>query len=155
MCTTVSRRFPWPCCAALSFLYTILLGECVTALRATGLDPDMGVLHADHDTRPSLALDLMEEFRPLVVDHVVVTAARKHVLTASHGREVAGKGGIFLTAAGRELMLNAYERRMLTCVAGALDDFRSTGRGHLYQQAQRLRAAIMDPEQKWTGLAWR
>ena len=61
--------------AALSFLYTILLGECVTALRATGLDPDMGVLHADHDTRPSLALDLMEEFRPLVVDHVVVTAA--------------------------------------------------------------------------------
>ena len=141
--------------AALSFLYTILLGECVTALRATGLDPDMGVLHADHDTRPSLALDLMEEFRPLVVDHIVVTAARKHVLTASHGREVADKGGIFLTAAGRELMLDAYERRMLTCVAGALDDFRSTRRGHLYQQAQRLRAAIMDPEQKWTGLAWR
>ena len=155
MCTTVSRRFPWPCCAALSFLYTILLGECVTALRATGLDPDMGVLHADHDTRPSLALDLMEEFRPLVVDHVVVTAARRHVLTASHDRDVAGKGGIFLTAVGRELMLNAYERRMLTCVAGALDDFRSTRRGHLYQQAQRLRAAIMDPEQKWTGLAWR
>ena len=115
----------------------------------------MGVLHADHDTRPSLALDLMEEFRPLVVDHVVVTAARKHVFTASHGREVADKGGIFLTAAGRELMLDAYERRMLTCVAGALDDFRSTRRGHLYQQAQRLRAAIMDPEQKWTGLAWR
>ena len=52
-------------------------------------------------------------------------------------------------------MLDAYERRMLTCVAGALDDFRSTRRGHLYQQAQRLRAAIMDPEQKWTGLAWR
>lgn len=141
--------------AALSFLYTILLGECVTALRATGLDPDIGVLHADHDTRPSLALDLMEEFRPLIVDQVVIEAARRGTLTAAQGRTVEGKSGIYLTAAGREVMLDAYERRMLSHVAGALDDFRATRRAHLHKQAHRLRAAIMDPTQTWTGLAWR
>ena len=141
--------------AALSFLYTLLLGEAVTAIRSTGLDPDIGVLHADHDTRPSLALDLMEEFRPLVVDHVVLTAARRGTLTAAHGREVEGKGGVYLTAAGREAMIAAFEQRMLTHVAGALDDVRATRRHHLYRQAQRLRSAIMDPTQKWTGLAWR
>lgn len=141
--------------AALSFLYTLLLGEAVTAIRATGLDPDIGVLHADHDTRPSLALDLMEEFRPLVVDHVVLTAARRGTLTVAHGREVEGKQGVYLTAAGREAMIAAFEQRMLTHVAGALDDMRATRRHHLYRQAQRLRAAIMDPTQNWTGLAWR
>lgn len=141
--------------AALSFLYTLLLGEAVTAIRATGLDPDIGVLHADHDTRPSLALDLMEEFRPLVVDHVVLTAARRGTLTPSHGRRIEGKEGIHLTTAGREVMIAAFEQRMLTHVAGALDDLRATRRHHLYRQAQRLRAAIMDPTQKWTGLAWR
>lgn len=141
--------------AALSFLYTLLLGEAVTAIRATGLDPDIGVLHADHDTRPSLALDLMEEFRPLVVDHVVMSAARRGTLTAAHGRDIDGRGGIHLTAAGREAMIAAFEQRMLTHVAGALEDVRATRRHHLYRQAQRLRAAIMDPTQKWTGLAWR
>src|SRR5689334_13392801 len=66
--------------AALSFGYTILLGEAVAALAAAGLDPAIGLLHADADRRPSLALDLIEEFRPLVVDQVVITAARRDQL---------------------------------------------------------------------------
>ena len=51
--------------AALSYVYAILLGECVGALHAVGLESSLGVLHAPTDKRPSLALDLMEEFRPL------------------------------------------------------------------------------------------
>ena len=85
----------------------------------------------------------------------MLTAARRGTLTAAHGREVEGKGGVYLTAAGREAMIAAFEQRMLTHVAGALDDVRATRRHHLYRQAQRLRSAIMDPTQKWTGLAWR
>ena len=54
--------------AALSYGYAILLGECVGALHAAGLDPSLGIAHAPTDKRPSLALDLMEEFRPLLVD---------------------------------------------------------------------------------------
>jgi len=66
--------------------YAILLGEAVSALCAAGLDPAIGLLHAEQDNRPSLALDLMEEFRPLIVDQVVISAARRRALTAAHGR---------------------------------------------------------------------
>jgi CRISPR associated protein, Cas1 family len=71
--------------AALSYGYAIILGETVSALCAAGLDPAIGLLHADDDNRPSLALDLMEEFRPLVVDQVVVSAARRAELRPEHG----------------------------------------------------------------------
>lgn len=140
--------------AALSYLYTILLGECVTALQAAGLDPAIGVLHSDQDNRPSLALDLMEEFRPFVVDSVVMTSARLRVLTPDHGRDEPG-AGVLLTKAGKEAILTRYEKRMLTRTSGALPDFSGTIRAHLYRQAHRLRASIMDHEEPWTGLSWR
>lgn len=140
--------------AALSFLYTVLLGECVTALHACGLDPAIGLLHSDQDNRPSLALDLIEEFRPLIVDQVVLMLARSKALRPEHGRHEDNRG-VLLTKAGREAVLAAYERRMLTETRGALDDFSGTLRRHLYRQAQRLRLAIMVPDESWTGLSWR
>lgn len=82
--------------AALSFGYTILLGEAVTALAAAGVDPAVGLLHVAADRRPSLALDLIEEFRPLIVDQVVVTAARRGQLRPEHGRTEEGRNGGFL-----------------------------------------------------------
>ncbi len=54
--------------AALGYGYAMLLAECESALVAAGLDPSIGLMHEDLDRRPSLALDLMEEFRPMVVD---------------------------------------------------------------------------------------
>jgi CRISP-associated protein Cas1 len=141
--------------AALSYLYTILLGESVSALYAAGFDPAIGVLHADHERRPSLALDLMEEFRPYVVDQVVLTAARSRALTDDHGRSEEGRPGVLLTKAGRAAVLDGYERRMLRTTRGALPDFGGTVRRHLYRQAQRLGSALRDPEFVWTGLSWR
>ena len=141
--------------SALSFLYTVLLGECVTALYAAGLDPAFGILHADDDYRPSLALDLIEEFRPMVVDQIVVTAGRKGSLTSAHARTEEGRAGVLLSRAGREVLLSAYERRMLTRTAGALPDFSGTIRRHLYRQAQRLALAITRDDHLWTGLSWR
>ncbi len=141
--------------SALSFLYTILLGECVTALYAAGLDPHLGVLHADHEDRPSLALDLVEEFRPLVVDQVVLEAARQGRLTTAHGRVEDGRTGVMLTQAGREAVIDGYEKRMLRETKGALPGFAGSIRRHVYRQAQRLRAAILDPEIEWSGLSWR
>jgi len=58
----------------LSFGYALLAKECTVALLAVGLDPYWGFLHQPRHGRPALALDLMEEFRPLVVDSAVVTA---------------------------------------------------------------------------------
>ena len=152
--TERSRRPPMDVAnAALSYLYTILLGEAVTALRAAGLDPSIGILHSEQDNRPSLALDLIEEFRPLIVDQVVLRAAQRGTLQASHARSVPGRG-ILLTKAGKEVITDAYERRMLQ-ESRALPGFSGTLRRHLYRQAQRLRAAIMDPSADWTGLSWR
>ena len=141
--------------AALSYGYAIILGEAVSALCAAGLDPAIGFLHAEQDRRPSLALDLMEEFRPLIVDQVVIAAARKAELRPEHGhREEAGHG-VLLTKAGREILVAAYERRMLQHTRGALPGLSGSLRRHLYRQAERLAALIHDPDASWTGLSWR
>ena len=148
--------------AALSFLYTVLLGECVTALYAAGLEPGIGVLHGDDERRPSLALDLMEELRPMVVDQVVLEAVRQQRLNADHGRSEDGRAGVLLTRAGREAVLDAYERRMLQTTRGAIPDFAGTIRRHVYRQAQRLQTAIAEAVAgealdgtSWTGMSWR
>ena len=147
-----SRRPPMDVAnAALSLLYTILLGECITALHGVGLDPSLGLLHSDQDNRPSLALDLMEEFRPLIVDNCVQGLAATGGLTSAHGRTEGN--GVLLTQAGREAVLDAYERRMLQPTS-ALAGFSGTIRRHLYRQAQRLRLAIMT-DIEFTGLSWR
>jgi len=59
--------------ALLSFFYTLLAHDCTAACESVGLDPQMGFLHADRPGRPSLALDIMEEFRPWLVDRFVLT----------------------------------------------------------------------------------
>lgn len=141
--------------AALSYLYAILLGECVTATHAAGLEPGLGILHSDQPNRPSLALDLMEEFRPLVVDQVVMRLARQGALSAQHGMAIGENEGIYLNSTGKAGVIQAYELRMLQRTRGALPDFAGTIRRHLFRQAQRLRASIMDPTQPWTGLTWR
>lgn len=140
--------------AAISYLYTILLSECVTALHAAGLDPALGILHTEQNNRPSLALDLMEEFRPWIVDQVVTEAAVRKQLRAEHGRREEGRG-VVLTKEGKRVIVDAYERRMLGQVRGSLADFSGSRRRHVYRQAQRLRSAIMSADNEWTGLSWR
>lgn len=154
--TTRSRQPPLDLAnASLSFLYTVLLGECVTALRTAGMDPGLGVLHNPQAKRPSLALDLLEEFRPLVADQVVLNAARRNRLTSKHARKDPKGQGILLTKKGREEILKAYEERMLQVVKGSIPDFAGSIRRHLYRQAQRLAGAIMHDDYEWSGMSWR
>ncbi|MGH3529673.1 MAG: CRISPR-associated endonuclease Cas1, partial [Pseudonocardiaceae bacterium] len=141
--------------SALSFGYAILLSEAVSALVATGLDPGIGFLHADHDGRPSLALDLVEEFRPLIVDQLVMEALRRRRLKPEHGRRDEDRGGVLLTAAGREAIVDAYEHRMLQMTRGALPDFAGTLRRHLYRQAQVLASWVENLTPGYVGLSWR
>lgn len=141
--------------AALSYGYTILAGEAVSALAAAGLDPAIGMLHTPVDRRPSLALDLMEEFRPLVVDQVVVAAINRGELRPEHGRREDGVPGVLLTRAGRQVILDGYEKRMLQLTRGALPGFSGSLRRHLYRQAERIAALVHDPDVAWTGLSWR
>jgi len=141
--------------AALSYGYAIILAESVSALCAAGLDPAVGLFHAEQDRRPSLALDLMEEFRPLIIDQVVIAAARRAELRPEHGRRDEHDHGVLLTKAGREILIGNYERRMLQLTRGAVPGISGSLRRHLYHQAQRIAAYVQDPQATWTGLSWR
>jgi CRISPR-associated protein Cas1 len=119
------------------------------------LEPAIGFLHADEDNRPSLALDLIEEFRPLVVDQVVMEAVRSRKLRPEHGQHDDRSGGVLLTRAGREALLDGYERRMLQMTRGALPDFAGSLRRHLYRQAQATASWVEGFGPVPSGLSWR
>ena len=95
--------------AALSYGYAILLSECVGALHAAGLEPSLGIAHAPTDKRPSLALDLMEQFRPLLVDQTVMALLRTRKLRPEHGTVEAESGGVWLGSDGKKILVDAYE----------------------------------------------
>ena len=96
--------------ALLSFLYALLREECAGALEGVGLDPQVGYLHALRPGRPALALDLMEELRPLAADRLAVTLVNRRQLQAASFEESAG-GAVQLTDGGRRTVLSAYQKR--------------------------------------------
>ena len=69
--------------ALLSFLYTLLVHDCRAACVAVGLDPAVGFLHRDRPGRPGLALDLMEELRPVLADHLVLSPINRRQIGPS------------------------------------------------------------------------
>jgi CRISPR-associated protein Cas1 len=96
--------------AMLSFVYTLLAHDASGALQAVGLDPQVGFLHRERPGRPSLALDLMEEFRPFLADRLV--------LSLINLRQVQGKGftksesgAVLMNDATRKEVLVAYQKR--------------------------------------------
>ncbi len=96
--------------ALLSFLYALLREECVAGLEGVGLDPQVGYLHALRPGRPALALDLMEEFRPLVADRLALTLINRRQL-GDDAFELLPHGGVQLTDAGRRATLTAWRER--------------------------------------------
>lgn len=95
--------------ALLSFLYGLVLTEVVGALDSVGLDPQVGFLHGLRPGRESLALDLLEEFRPSLADRLAVRTATRRVIRPEHFFRVPG-GACYLTDDGREAVLREYER---------------------------------------------
>ncbi len=95
--------------ALLSFLYALLRHDCVSALTAVGLDPFAGFLHADRSGRESLALDLMEEFRPWV-ERLALTLVNRSELKIDQF-EVRDGGTIELTETTRKKLVAAYQQR--------------------------------------------
>jgi len=96
--------------ALLSFVYAMLAHDVRSALETVGLDPAVGFLHTDRPGRPSLALDLMEEFRPQLADRLVLTLInRRQVSTSGFEKEPAG--GVRMTDATRKEVITAWQRR--------------------------------------------
>lgn len=130
-----NRRPPRdPINALLSFLYAILTKELTIALAKAGLEPMLGVYHRPRFGRPSLALDLMEEFRPLVADSTVVNVLNTGVV--GEGDFVIRRDGCSLAPAGRKKVLYAYERRMDQLVTHPTFDYRISYRRVLEVQAR-------------------
>ena len=94
----------------LSFLYALVRHDCIAALAATGLDPFVGYLHADRPNRPSLALDLMEEFRPLLADRLAITLINRKQISTKDFNQREG-GAVEFTPAGRKAVISAYQTR--------------------------------------------
>jgi CRISPR-associated protein Cas1 len=94
----------------LSFLYALVRHDCIAALTATGLDPFVGYLHSDRPNRPGLALDLMEEFRPLLADRLAITLVNRKQIEI---RDFAAReGGAFeLKKDSRKAVIAAYQTR--------------------------------------------
>lgn len=109
------RRPPTdPINAMLSFGYAILLHDIQSAVNIVGFDPYLGYLHTQRYGRPSLALDLIEEFRPLVVDAVVLAAVNKRSLSPSDFTTEPVSGAVSLSDEGRRTFLRLYEQKKQT-----------------------------------------
>ena len=104
--------------ALLSFLYTLLVHDCRTAVESVGLDPQLGFLHAVRPGRPALALDLMEEFRPLA-DRLALTLINRGQLTEKDFEARPG-GAVYLSETGRKTVLAAYQQRKQEEIGHAL-----------------------------------
>ena len=106
-----SRRPPLdPINALLSFLYTLLVHDCRSALEAVGLDPAVGFLHRDRPGRPSLALDLMEELRPVLADRLALSLINRRQLVA-RDFETSVSGAVTMRDDARKTVLVAYQER--------------------------------------------
>ncbi len=132
-----NRRPPRdPVNALLSLAYSLLAKDFTVVLQAVGFDPFMGFYHRPRYGRPALALDMMEEFRPLVADSVVLNAINTGVVQRG---DFGGRGGaVFLSDAGRGRFMRLYERRMDELVTHPVFGYRISYRRVLEVQARLL-----------------
>ncbi len=96
--------------AVLSFLYSMLAHDTTAALETVGLDPQVGFLHRIRPGRPSLALDLMEELRPYLVDRLTLTLINTQHL-ATNDFVVKESGAVLLNDDGRKKVIDAWQSR--------------------------------------------
>ncbi|MEM2889796.1 MAG: CRISPR-associated endonuclease Cas1 [Candidatus Hadarchaeum sp.] len=135
--------------ALLSLGYSLLTQNMMTALEVVGLDPYDGFFHADAYGRPALALDLMEEFRALIVDSVVLTVINKRILNPEDFKP-GPEGGIYLKHRAMKKFLTQYNARLQTRIIHPL-----AGRAITYQkcfevQAWQLRRVIEGKIQEYS-----
>ena len=136
---TRCRRPPTdPVNALLSFGYALLTHDIHGAINIVGFDPYLGYLHTQRYGRPSLALDLMEEFRPLVVDAMVLSAINRKALTPSDFADEPVSHAVSLTDEGRRKFLRLYEQKKQSKFKHPV-----MGRQCTYQEAFEIQARLL------------
>ncbi|MBD2313010.1 type I-D CRISPR-associated endonuclease Cas1 [Desertifilum sp. FACHB-1129] len=133
------RRPPTdPVNSLLSFGYALLRHDIQGAINIVGFDPYLGYLHVERYGRPGLALDLMEEFRPLVVDAVVFNAINNQKLTPSDFTAEPISGAVSLTPDGLKIFLRMYEEKKQSKFKHPV-----MGRQCTYQEAFEIQARLL------------
>jgi CRISPR-associated endonuclease Cas1/CRISPR-associated protein Cas4 len=149
-----NRRPPLdPINALLSFAYAMLIKDTTVALVAAGLDPYVGMYHRPRFGRPALALDLAEEFRPLIADSAVLRAINNGEIDA--GDFIHRAGAVSLTPAGRKRMIASYERRMTDELLHPVFEYRASYRRTLEIQARMLAATLVGDVDEYRSLTTR
>ncbi len=149
-----NRRPPRdPINALLSYGYALLAKECAVALMAEGLDPWWGLYHRPRHGRPSLALDLMEEFRPLIADSAVLSAVNTKMVQA--GEFETGKSGCLMKPAARRSFIQAYEQRLDQLATHPIFDYRCSWRAMIRLQARLLTKWLRRDVSAYTGITTR
>ncbi len=139
--------------ALLSFAYSMITNECISALQAVGLDPFVGMLHEERPGRPSLALDLVEEFRPFA-DRFILTLINRKQIQKSDFEE--REGSVYLlNANGRKTFLTAYQTRKSEEITHYYLDQSCTISELFLLQARLLARAIRDEKETYIPYIWR
>jgi CRISPR-associated protein Cas1 len=137
--TTRNRRPPTdPVNALLSLGYALLRHDVQSAVNLVGFDPYLGYLHTERYGRPSLALDLMEEFRPLVVDAIVLSALNRRVVSPTDFVTEPLSNAVSLTPEGLRTFLRLYEQKKQSKFKHPVLQTQCT-----YQEAFEIQARLM------------
>ncbi len=149
-----NRRPPRdPVNALLSFAYAMLVKDCFSALCVVGFDPYRGFFHTGRHGRPSLALDLMEEFRAVIADSVVLTLINNRVVDP--GDFLTWREACQLTEEGRKKFFAAYEQRRATVVTHPLFGYKMSYSRMMEVQARLLAAYVRGDVPQYTGFTVR
>jgi len=147
------RRPPTdPVNSLLSFGYSLLRHDVQSAVNIVGFDPYLGYLHFDRYNRPSLALDLMEEFRPLVVDTMVLSILNNQLLTPADFITEPLSNAVSLTAEGRKIFLTNYEKKKQSEFKHPVMGKKCTYRESFELQARLLAKYLMGTTDKYPPL---
>lgn len=142
---------PDPVNAMLSFGYTLALNDVMNAVQMTGLDPYLGTFHVVEAGRPSLALDLLEEFRPLLIDRLVLDLLARNLITREQFERPAGRNdAVYLNQDGRTLLVDRYETLLSSAVTTARGE-RTSWRRVLLLQAQAVARVFRGEQAAYSG----
>ena len=149
-----SRRPPAdPTNALLSFAYSLLTADLISAIQLVGLDPYVGFFHQQNYGRPCLALDLMEEFRPIIADSVAITLINKRQIKPADFTE--SHGGWFLKDAARKRFYAAYEGRKNETITHPVFKYKIDFRRAIELQVRLLAKCLMGEIETYTSLTVR
>lgn len=149
-----NRRPPKdPVNCLLSFAYSLLVKDCFSAVCTVGFDPYRGFYHAGRHGRPSLALDLCEEFRAVIADSVVLTLINNRTVTPEDF--LTWRGACMLTDGGRRKFFEAYEFRKSTVVSHPIYGYKMSYSRMLEVQARMLAAYVRGDVPAYVGFTVR